>query len=67
MNEYIIAPRFRLTSRGSWPVEKIARSLTRKQLDQWRMHYIRIHGMNIPQEINEALTSKHLKLKQRGE
>ncbi len=36
-------------------------------LDGWQKFMFRRYGMKIPQEVNDALTRKHLELEGRGE
>ncbi len=35
--------------------------------DAWHREIIRKYGINVPQNINDALTKKHLELKRKGE
>lgn len=49
------------------PIGRIEGMKYRIQLDCERASLIRKYGLSIPQDINDALTRKHLELKKRGE
>ncbi len=55
-------PRFSLSAYlGIYTVD------TRNRFNEMRERLILKHGMNMPQNLNDALTRKDLELKQRGE